>query len=147
MKGIADFKALGIPAKLFKSMAMSAVKDAVAMIEAVEVDEEMVMVDVDQLLASQGMPLRMNLTSVKCRAGSLVIEAGKASKGMSTNHKCGNVEATRLCWLTDGGWCGMFLANCTLTKRAAMNSIQPRHTSARRAQYESRMSSADRPPV
>jgi hypothetical protein len=71
------FKALGIPVGLFKSMVMGAVKDAVVKHDAIEVDEELVWVDIERLLAKQGLAVRTNLTGVQCRAGNLLIEAAK----------------------------------------------------------------------
>jgi hypothetical protein len=76
---LADFKALGIPVMLFKSMIMTAVKDATAKNDAIQVNEDVVLVDVDRLLARQGMPVRTNLTRVLCRAGNLVLEAANGT--------------------------------------------------------------------
>jgi hypothetical protein len=76
---LADFKALGIPVMLFKSMVMTAVKDAITRNDAVRVDEDVVFVDVDRLLAREGLSVRTNLTGVHCRSGSLVLEAGQGA--------------------------------------------------------------------
>jgi hypothetical protein len=75
---LSAFKALGIPVSLFKSMVMGAVKDAFTRHDAIQVDGDTVLVDLDQWLAKQGMPLETNLTLVQCRPGYLFIEAAKA---------------------------------------------------------------------
>jgi hypothetical protein len=78
---LADFKALGIPVMLFKSMVMTAVKDAITRNDAIQVDEDVVFVDVDRLLAREGMSVRTNLTRVHLGSGSLVLEAAQAAVG------------------------------------------------------------------
>ncbi len=72
---LASFKALGIPMSLLKSMIMSAIKDTIGREQAFEIDEECVRLDVDRLLAAQELPLRTNLTAVRCQAGRLILEA------------------------------------------------------------------------
>jgi hypothetical protein len=77
---LSSFKALGIPVSLLKSMIMTAIRDAVGEEDAVEVNEEVVRLDVERLLAREGIPVRTNLKAVRCQAGQLVIEAA-AGKG------------------------------------------------------------------
>ncbi len=72
---LAGFKALGLPVTMFKSMLMNVVSDAVGSIEAIEIADDSLQLDVERLLAGEGFSVRTNLTAVRCHAGHLVLEA------------------------------------------------------------------------
>jgi hypothetical protein len=72
---LAGFKALGIPVAMLKSLILNALRDTVAGVGAVQVDEDGVRVDVERLLADEGLSLRTNLKAVRCLEGRLIVEA------------------------------------------------------------------------
>jgi hypothetical protein len=78
---LSGFKALGIPVMLLRSMVMTALSQAVDHLDAVQVEGETVLVDVDRLLEGEGIPVRTNLTAVHCLAGQMVMEAAGIPPG------------------------------------------------------------------
>lgn len=71
------FKALGLPVPVFKSVLFKILRDAVAKEEWLEfADDETIVVQVDRLLAREGVPLRTNLQRIRCQDQRLVVEAG-----------------------------------------------------------------------
>jgi len=72
---LAGFKALGLPVSMFKSMLMNVVSEAVGSVEAIEVAADSLHLDVERLLAREGLSVRTNLTAVRCHAGHMVLEA------------------------------------------------------------------------
>jgi hypothetical protein len=72
------FKALGLPVPVFKSALLKIIKDAVGKEDWLRFDgDDTILVLVDRLLAEQGIPLRTNLSAIRCQEGSLVLEAGE----------------------------------------------------------------------
>jgi hypothetical protein len=69
------FKAMGLGATIFKSMLMNVVCDAVSPIDAIETDDDTLRLDVERLLAKEGLTVRVNLTAVRCYFGHVVLEA------------------------------------------------------------------------
>jgi hypothetical protein len=69
-------KTAGLEMGLIKDYVMEAIASATNM---VIVEGETVRFDVDLLLGKKGVPLRTNLTAVRCNEGSLLIESDTAS--------------------------------------------------------------------
>src|SRR5262249_52913881 len=74
---LAGFKALGLPAMVFKSMVMKVIEDAAQTEDWLQVEDSTVLADVERLLRNR-VPVRANLTAVRCDAGRLVIESAAA---------------------------------------------------------------------
>jgi hypothetical protein len=72
---LANLKAMGLPATMFNSVVLKAIEDAVQKEPWLAFDQDTVKVDVDQLLAGEGIPVQTNLTTVRCQARSLILEA------------------------------------------------------------------------
>lgn len=70
--GVADFLAKGS----LRGILMQALADAVRHEPGLRVEGDALYCDVDELLARQGLAVRTNLTSIRCAAGQLTIEAG-----------------------------------------------------------------------
>lgn len=73
---LAKFKALGIPANIFKSAIMKLLEDAVRQEKSMSLAGDVVLLDLDHLLGRQGVTGRTNLRGITCLLGELVIEAG-----------------------------------------------------------------------
>jgi hypothetical protein len=72
---LARFKALGIPLMLFRKMLLEMIRSATPHEDCVWVQNDVVFLDADRLLAREGVTLRTNLTAVSCRMGQLVLES------------------------------------------------------------------------
>jgi hypothetical protein len=73
---LAGFRALGIPVMLLKTLILEAIGQAVADEDAIEVEDDVLLLDLERWLAKQGLAVRTNLTAVRVRAEDLVIEVG-----------------------------------------------------------------------
>jgi hypothetical protein len=73
---LADLRALGISATLFRPIVLKLVADAVRAKDWLQVDDDSVVIDVDRLLAEKGIPAQTNLRGVACGSGTLLLEAG-----------------------------------------------------------------------
>ncbi len=68
-------KVAGIPAGKLRGVLLKMVRDALSGKPGIVVENEMVRFDVNEVLRSHQIPLRVALTGVRCVAGSLIIEA------------------------------------------------------------------------
>jgi hypothetical protein len=73
---LANLKVVKIGAGLLKGVLLRILADETANEDAVKIEGDTVLLDIERLLAKQGITLRANLTSVHCGEGSLVLEAG-----------------------------------------------------------------------
>jgi hypothetical protein len=69
-----SMKVAGIQAGKLRGVLMKMVRDGVARVSGITVEDESVRVDVSEVLRSRGIPLRVVLTAVRCLEGSVVIE-------------------------------------------------------------------------
>jgi hypothetical protein len=69
-----SMKVAGIPATKLRGVLLRMVRDAVSKMPGIAVEDEVVRVTVGEMLRSRGIPLRVNLTAVRCLEGSVVIE-------------------------------------------------------------------------
>jgi hypothetical protein len=76
------FKALGLPVPVFKSMLLKILGEGTGKHDWLELQDDTVRIRVDQLLAREGVPLRTNLTAVRCQGQDLVIEAGRPAPSL-----------------------------------------------------------------
>jgi hypothetical protein len=77
---LARFKALGLPVPVFKSVLLKILKEAAAKEDWLQFEgDDQVVVKVDRMLELEGVPLRTNLTAIRCQDGSLVVEARSPS--------------------------------------------------------------------
>jgi hypothetical protein len=72
---LARIKAMGLPMVVFRSVVTKGIADALKGEDWVRVEEETVVLDLDVLLAKQGINARTNLTAVRCGAEELLLEA------------------------------------------------------------------------
>jgi hypothetical protein len=73
---LASLKAMGLPAMVFKGAVIKAIEEAVQKETWLAFDVDTISVDMDQLLAKEGLTARTNLRAIHCLAGALLIEAG-----------------------------------------------------------------------
>jgi hypothetical protein len=73
---LSSVRIAGLPAGLFKGALLRMIRDAVAAQPGVRVQEECVRVQVEELARSNGLPLRVNFSQVRCSIASLVLEVG-----------------------------------------------------------------------
>jgi hypothetical protein len=73
---LANLQAMGLPATMFNAVVLKAIEDAIQNQPGLTFDKDTIKVDLDQLLAAEGIPLKTNLKTVHCQTGSLVIAAG-----------------------------------------------------------------------
>ena len=69
------FRALGMPVMVFRSAVLGIIAETAAKSDWLAVEQDAVFVDVDRLLAKNGLPARTNLTALRLQDGTLVIEA------------------------------------------------------------------------
>jgi hypothetical protein len=73
---LAAVKVSGLPAGMLRGVLLKTIRDLLAREPGVRVEEETIQVDLSKHTAVQKLRLHINLTSVRCLPGSLVIEAG-----------------------------------------------------------------------
>jgi hypothetical protein len=71
-----SFKTAGLGIGLPKGYLIEAIAAAT---KVIAVQDETLLLDVDLLLAKKGLPLRTNLTGVRCSDGNLIIESGRVA--------------------------------------------------------------------
>lgn len=71
-----SLRAMGMPGNIFKSALMKVIADAAKKNEGVSVEDDIVLVDLDKMLAREGISAGTHLKSVACQTGQIVIEAG-----------------------------------------------------------------------
>ena len=76
---LAAFEVVGMGGAVLKPVLLSAIGEAVKNEEAIRLEEETILVDLDGWLAKRGLPLRTNLSAVRTEAGRLLIEASTSS--------------------------------------------------------------------
>jgi hypothetical protein len=69
--------AFGLPVTVFRSMILKMIGDSVRKLKWLEHNDEVVIVDVDQLAAKEGVPLSSNLRSIECQVGTMMVRAGR----------------------------------------------------------------------
>jgi hypothetical protein len=67
--------AMGLPATVFKGTVLKAIEEAVQKETWLAFGADTIVVDVDALLAGEGIPVKTNLSTVRCQAGLLVVES------------------------------------------------------------------------
>lgn len=72
-------KVVGLGAGMLKGRLLGALVGAAAREDALRVEGETVLLDLDRLLAKKGVYSRTNLTAVRCGEGCLLIEASGSS--------------------------------------------------------------------
>ncbi len=72
---LADVRVAKLGAGMLKGMILNALADAARRQQGLYFREDTLLIDLDHVLASRGMPSRTNLTLVQCQVGSLIIEA------------------------------------------------------------------------
>lgn len=75
---LANIKVSGLPASMLRGVLIKTLRDVLAREPGVSVTDEAIHVDLSKHPSVQRLRLRINLTSVTCVTGNLVIEAGPA---------------------------------------------------------------------
>ena len=78
-----NFRTMGMPVNVLKSLIMNLVADAAKKERWLEVQGDYVLADVDALLKENGLSSQTRLTAIRCGTGSLVVEAGEAACGLA----------------------------------------------------------------
>jgi hypothetical protein len=73
---LANFRTLGMPANVLKSLIMNVIADAAKKEKWLLVEGDTVRVDVDKMLKEHGLDLATRLTAIRCQAGCLTVEGG-----------------------------------------------------------------------
>ena len=76
---LAHLRTLGMPMGSLKGLVMNVLATTAQKEEWLGVESDTVAVDVERLLAREGLPARLNLLSVRCEPGAIHIEAGTAA--------------------------------------------------------------------
>jgi hypothetical protein len=76
-----NFRTMGMPVNVLKSLIMNLVADAAKRERWLEVQGDYVLADLDALLKENGLPSQTRLTSIRCGTGSLIVEAGEEAFG------------------------------------------------------------------
>jgi hypothetical protein len=71
-----NFRTMGMPVNVLKSLIMNLVADAAKKERWLEVQGDFVLADVDALLKENGLTAQTRLTSIRCSPGSIIVEAG-----------------------------------------------------------------------
>jgi hypothetical protein len=73
---LAQFRTMGMPANVLKSLIMNVLADAARKEPWLQVQGDAVRADVDAMFKRHGLTARTNLTAVRCEAGAIIVEAG-----------------------------------------------------------------------
>jgi len=73
---LVKFRALGMPVNVLKGFVMNAFSTLARKEPWVQVLEDCVRLDVEAMLAREGLTARVNLVRIRCEAGVFVLEAG-----------------------------------------------------------------------
>jgi hypothetical protein len=76
---LTGIKVGGLGAGMVKRVLLGALADAAHQVPGLHLDQDTLVLDLDQLLASRGYPVQTNLTVVQCSEGSLLIESSAPS--------------------------------------------------------------------
>ena len=76
---LADLRVAKLGAGMVKGILLGVLSDAAAKIDGVQLDGDTLSVDVDRILTARGYPVRTNLKTVQCQAGSLLIESAMSA--------------------------------------------------------------------
>jgi hypothetical protein len=74
---LANIRAFGLPGTVFKSMVLKLIAENAAKVDGLQCDNDLIILDVERMLAREGVPLRANLQAIRCQAGSILVTAGK----------------------------------------------------------------------
>lgn len=66
---------VGLPAGILRGVFFDSFRMAAAQVSGIQVEEDGLILDVDQMLKSKGIPLKTNFKSVRCETGRMTIEA------------------------------------------------------------------------
>jgi hypothetical protein len=72
---LASVKVAGLPAGILRGALLKVIRDNVNEEPGVRVLDDAVHVNLEALAAARGLPLRVNLTAVRCSVATLVLEA------------------------------------------------------------------------
>ncbi len=73
---LVNFRTMGMPGNVLKSLIMNVVADAAKKERWLEVQGDFVLANVDGLLKEHGLTAQSHLTSIRCEADAIVIEGG-----------------------------------------------------------------------
>src|SRR5262249_40409682 len=73
-------KVAGLPAGLLRGVLLKTIRDVAASQPGVRVEAEALEVDIEQAARARGVPLRINLTALRCSVGSVLVEASPATE-------------------------------------------------------------------
>jgi hypothetical protein len=73
---LSGVRVAGLPAGLLKGALMKMIRDAIQGQAGMRVQDDTVRVQVEEAARSQGVPVRVRFTEVRCSIGALVLEAG-----------------------------------------------------------------------
>jgi len=76
---LVQLRTLGMPMGPLKGMVLNLLASYVPKEEWLKMEADAVLVDVEQFLGREGLQARLNLSAVRCQAGSIQIEAGTLS--------------------------------------------------------------------
>jgi hypothetical protein len=72
---LAGMRAFGVPGNVFKSAILKFVADAAQEHDWLQMERDIILADVDRLLANNGLTARTNFTAIACQDGLIVIES------------------------------------------------------------------------
>jgi hypothetical protein len=75
---LGDLKVFGLPSGMLRGAIMSALAEATAQDNGLQVEGECLFFDPDRLLTTNGFKGRTNFTAVRCGAGTFLLEAGSS---------------------------------------------------------------------
>jgi hypothetical protein len=73
---LSDLQVAGFPASKLRSLLLKVLYDSIPPKPGVNVDNDMLRVNLTELLASEKVPLRVNLAGIDCYQGRLVVRVG-----------------------------------------------------------------------
>ncbi len=72
---LAGIRVVGLPGGMLRGLFLNGFRQVAANVPGVSVEEETLVLDVERLLTSRGIPLKTNLKSIRCELGRMTIEA------------------------------------------------------------------------
>lgn len=71
---LASVKVIGLPAGILSGVFLNAFRKAAQRVPGVRLDEDVLSLDLEAILAARGLPARVRLKEVRCEPGKLTLE-------------------------------------------------------------------------
>jgi hypothetical protein len=72
---LTGIKVVGLPGGMLRGLFLNGFRQVTRNLPGASLDDDTLVLDVDRILASRGVPLKTNLKTIRCTAGQMIVEA------------------------------------------------------------------------